>query len=414
MHKQNSEPRGGVPDRAGAPRPFDDVWRELERRHAWKIRVADYDNPAPAVSRMPFCWSDYDNRRAAAFRERYRLLELIEDAADDWEAVLRLRHWTFVNLINHTQAALPGLEPFTTLDPFALVGASHAGGTFWCSHFAMVLVAAATACGFVARKLSVDCEHTADEKGTHHGVVDVWVNRFRKWVHLDPNYDHHFELDGVPLNAEEIGRRWQTHRGEGLQPVIGPNRRPVDRARKGKPEDHEARTYFWHLIECRNDVFRRDGRGSKSMGVMLVDEARKKQRWYQGTPPDTFEKRGYADGTMLITEDPADAYPDVDAARMELLPPHKMPYYCRVQLSTPCAPFFSHYQVSVDGGPPERIEGIEYPWRLHPGSCSIEARTVDVAGHRGPAHRIRLDVSENPAATPQWPWPVDDKKEERA
>jgi hypothetical protein len=413
MHEQNSEPQGGAVDRA-APRPFDDVWRELERRHAWKIRVAEYDNPAPALSRMPFCWSDYDNRHAAAFREQYRLLELIEDAADDWEAALRLRHWVFNNMINHTHASLPGLEPFSTLDPFALLAACHVGGTFWCSHFAIVLLAAATSTGFVARKVSVDCEHTADEKGTHHGVVDVWVNKFRKWVHLDPNYDHHFELDGVPLNAEEIGRRWQTHRGEGIRAVVGPGRRVVPRARKGKPEDHEARTYFWHLIECRNDVFRRDGRASQSMSVMLVDEVRKNQRWYQGTPPNTFEKRGYADGTMLITEDPADAYPDVNVAWMELLAPHKMPYYCRVRLSTPCAPFFSHYQVSVDAGPPERIEGIEYPWRLHPGECSIEVRTVDVAGRRGSAYGMRLEISEDAAAAPQWPSPADSPKDGQA
>jgi len=400
--------------KGGADRPFDDVWRELEARHAWKIQVTAYDNPAPAVSRMPYLWSDYDNRHAVAFRERYHLEELLEGSEDDWEAVLRLRHWVFNNMVNHTNASLPGLEPFSTIDPFALLSACRVGGTFWCSHFAMVFVAAATSMGFVARKLSVDCEHTADEKGCHHGVVDVWVSKFRKWVHLDPNYDHHMEHRGVPLSTEEIGQRWQRHRGEGVQPVVGPQRRPVPRVRRGKPGEPEACACFWHLIECRNDVFRRDGRGSKSMSVLLVDEARKAQRWTQGTPPNTFEKRGYADGTLLITEDPADAYPDADASWMDLLPPHKMPYYCRVQLATPFAPFFSHYQVSVDGGPPERMEGIEYPWRLHPGACSIEVRTVDVAGRRGPAYGMRLDISEDAAATPQWPRPAERREDAKA
>jgi hypothetical protein len=138
---------------------------------------------------------------------------------------------------------------------------------------------------------------------------------------------------------------------------------------------------------------------------MLVDEARKSQRWYQGTPPDAFEKRHYAEGTLFITEDPADAYPDVNAARMDLLPPHKMPHYCRVQFTTPCAPFFSHYEVRVDGEEPERVDGIEYPWRLHPGTCGIEARTVDLAGRWGPAYRIALEISEDPSVEPQWPWP---------
>lgn len=394
------------------PRPFDEIWRELERRHAWNIRVTACDNPAPAVSRMPYCWSDYDNRYAAAFREKYRLQELINGAADDWEALLRLRHWVFVNMVNDTDASLPGLQPFSSLDPFALLDASRAGGTFWCSHFSMVLVAAATACGLPTRKLSVDCERTRNEKGTHHGVVDAWVNRFRKWVHLDPNYDHHYALNGIPMSTEEIGKRWQTHRGAGIQAVIGPACRPMPRGRRAVPDHAEARACFWHLIQCRNDIFRRDGRGAKDLAVMPVDEARQAQRWHQGSPPNTFERSGYTDGSLILTEDLAEAYPDLDAAWMALLPPHKMPYYCRVRFTTPAAPFFSHYEVTVDNGTPERIEGIEYPWRLHPGTCSIEARTVSVAGWRGAAYRLTLEICDNPAATAEYGGAAHETKKE--
>lgn len=384
-------------------RPFDEVWRELERRHAWRIRVTENANPAPAVSRLPFCWSDYDNRHATAFRERFRLAEVVAGARDDWEALLRLRHWTFVNMVNDTEACLPFVEPLSALDPFSLVIASQAGGAFWCSYFSMVLVAAATSMGLATRKLSIDCEHNGDEPGCHHGVVDAWVNRFRKWVHLDPNYDHHYELDGIPLNTEEIGRRWQTHRGAGIQAVMGPDCRPIARGRRGKPGEPEACACFWHAIECRNDIFRRDGRGSLYAAVLLVDEARKRQRWYQGKPPRTSEKSQYSDGTWIVTEDPAAAYPDLDAAWMTLRQPHKMPQYCRVQFATPCAPYFSHYEVRVDGGQPERVEGLEYPWRLHPGACAIEARTVGVAGWRGAPYRLAIEIDATAGESPQWP-----------
>ena len=60
-------------DSGNNARPFDEVWKELESRHAWKIEVSEYDNPQPALSRFPFCWSDYDNRYAIAFQEKYRL-----------------------------------------------------------------------------------------------------------------------------------------------------------------------------------------------------------------------------------------------------------------------------------------------------------------------------------------------------
>lgn len=395
-------------DASTADRPFDGIWCELESRHAWEIQVVESNNPPPAISRMVYCWSDYDNRHAAEFRSRYRLEEVIGDAADDWEAAIRLRHWTFVNMVNDTEACLPFQESFSALDPVAMVEASRAGGTFWCSYFSMVFVAAATAAGIAARKLSIDNEHTAEEKGSHHGVVDVWSGRHGKWVHLDPNYDHHYELDGVPLNTEEICQLWQRQRGQGLTPVIGPDQRVAPRGRAARKDSPEACGCFWHLIECRNDVFRRDGRGGKSPAVMLVDQARKNQRWYQGTPPQTFEKEQYSDGTLLITEEPADAYPDLDAACIQLLPPHKMPYYCRVRLTSPAAPFFSHYEIRVDGGPAERVDGLEFPWRLHPGQCTIEARTVSVAGWRGPIYSMKLQIRENPSAQPQWPRPAAD------
>ncbi len=388
-------------------RPFDEIWTELEERHGWKIRVDEF--PAdPAISRYPFVFSDPDNRRAIAFREQNKLDELLEGAEDDWEALLRLRHWTFVNMVNHTSAALPLREPFSALDPFALVAASRSGGTFWCSFFSMVLVAACSSTGFVCRKLSIDSEHTADEKGNHHGVVDVWVSKFRKWVHLDPNYDHHCEKDGVPLNLEEICQVWLKQKGEGMQSVIGPERRTMPRARGGRKGAPEACGYFWHLIECRNDVFRRDGDGSLGQAVLLVDEARKHRRWTQGTPPNTFEKRGYANGSLMVTEDYADAYPDVNAVKISLQPPHKMPYYCRAQFKTPFSPFFDHYEVRVNGGAPERVDGMEYPWRIWPGTCSLEVRVVDVAGRRGQPYRIAVTVEEDASVSPRWPWPKED------
>ena len=75
--------------------------------------------------------------------------------------------------------------------------------SYYCTHFAYAFVAAASSMGYPARHLGIDCEHSSDEGSTHHGVADVWVNCLRKWVALDPNYDAHLELDGVPLNAEE-------------------------------------------------------------------------------------------------------------------------------------------------------------------------------------------------------------------
>lgn len=373
--------------KAGTERTFEEAWTELEELHDWRISEVEIHNPPIALSTIPFAWQDHDSRRAAAFREKYRLAELVAGADDDWEAILRLRHWAY----NHIHMGTPS---FPTDDPVAAVEASLEGATFWCTYYAYAFVAAASSMGYPARHLGIDNEHSADERSSHHGIADVWVNRFRKWVALDVTFDAHYELDGVPLNAEEMGRRWQTHKGEGIKTLLGPGRREVERARFGEIEVSESWRYFWHYIDTLNDVFHRRGTTWPKPVVFLVDDARKAQTWYQGAPPNTRPHGRYENGTFVTTERYADAYPDMNCTRLAIGGPKGMPYYCRVRFGSTCVPSFSHYEARTDGGEPERIDGAEHPWQLHPGECSLEVRAVNAAGVKGPPSRARVEVAE--------------------
>lgn len=79
-------------------RVFEETWRALEKNLAWKVTELEVHNPEIGLAKLPYAWQDYDNRRAAEFRERHRLAEVVAGAADDWEAILRLRHWTFTHV----------------------------------------------------------------------------------------------------------------------------------------------------------------------------------------------------------------------------------------------------------------------------------------------------------------------------
>jgi len=377
-------------------RPYEDVWAENEKRHAWKIAIAEWHNPPVKEAKLPYAWQDYDNRHAAAFREKYRLQELIAGSADDWEAVLRLRHWAFTHVRD-------GNPSFPAEAPEDIVSSSLAGATYYCTYFAYAFVAAANAVGFSARHLGIDCEHERGEASSHHGVADVWVNSLRKWVAVDPNYDYHYELNGVPLNAEEIGNLWRSRKGDGMSVFIGPERREVPRGRQSRVDKHESCGYYWCYIDSENDTFHRRRQNWPNPVVFLVDEERKRRKWYQGDKENSQEHGRYTNGSFITTERYADAYPDLNCVNLTLLPPTKIPYGCRVQFGNGCTPNFSHVLLREDGGAPFRVDGLEYPWRLHPGANSLEARLVNHAGLQGPPSRVVVRVDEDRSRQPEWP-----------
>lgn len=385
---------------AKGKRNFEALWTELEKRMAWRIQEEEVHNPDIAIANVPYAWQDYDNRHAAAFREKHRLAELVAGAADDWEAILRLRNWAFRQIRHGTPS-----WPANASDPCTFIEAGQAGATFYCTYLAYTFVAAASALGYPARHLGIDRKRTPEELGTHHGVADVWVNKFRKWVHLDPDHDHHYELDGIPTSAWETGEAWRLGRADEVKTFVGVENRQVKRSRAGVRELPEAAHLYWHYIDAHNDVFNRTGRGWPDPVIFLVDEERKKDTWYQGQPPETYPHGRYKNGTFLTTERIADAYPDLNCTKLVLETAGMVSTIANVHFARTCVPNFSHHVAEVDGGPPVRIDGVYFPWRLHAGSNSIEIRAVNLAGHEGPPSRVRVQVTEDRSRKSEWPYP---------
>jgi hypothetical protein len=370
-------------------RSFEETWKNLEAAHAWRITESSVDNKPIAKSRLSYAWQDYDNRRAVEFRQRFKLDELIAGAPSDWEAILRLRNWASTHI-------RPGNPSVGSADPFHILAAVEAGGTFWCTYYAYLFVAACGAVGFSARHLGVDAERDQNGVGTHHGIADVWVNTYRKWVAMDAMYDSHYELNGIPLSAEETGQRWRTHRGEGIEPRIGPRRLLAPFARNPVPGDHESRAYYWHYIDMEGDVFHRRQAAWPNPVVFLVDDERSNRTWYQGQSPNTFPHGRYADGSFVTTRRVEDAYPDLNCTKIEL-GATMLPYVAQATFWTCCAPNFSHYTVTLDEQQTVRLESPTLSWRLHGGTNSLAVQCVNLAGHAGP--RTRVEVHVEPDAT---------------
>src|SRR5687767_1308506 len=195
------------------------------------------DGRAYVVTRLdslPYVESDYtrrfkfdshDNSKLKRLRERYRLDEVVAAGRDEFERQVLLLDWVherFKRFGRPTSEARGALEILDAVD---------GGHTFFCAHYADVMVSAAASMGWVDRALALRRPDHIGEGSTEHSSTEIWSNQHRKWVMFDPTFAMYVEKDGVPLNAFELRQEWFYRDGRDLVFVVG-----KDRARHRKSD----------------------------------------------------------------------------------------------------------------------------------------------------------------------------------
>lgn len=169
-------------------------------------------------------------------------LDEIVGTGDEWTRMQRLARWVYDQWAPSTPLQIPPWDALDVLDSV------RAGGGGWCAQFAIVQVQAAVSLGWQARYLSLE---TADPPNGHVGV-EMWSNRFDKWVVLDPHFGLFAEAaarPGLPLSALEIHTALVEGRRDGL----------IVRSLGGNEIAHPRPVadflgYFFHLAaDQRND-----------------------------------------------------------------------------------------------------------------------------------------------------------------
>jgi len=98
-----------------------------------------------------------------------------------------------------------------------MIDATEQGEKFLCGDISKMLVQLIQAGGTQARTVGLQASHSG------HVVVELWSNRFNKWVLLDPDYNVHYtNAAGTPLSAIELYNMSQDSRKiRDIKPVIG-------------------------------------------------------------------------------------------------------------------------------------------------------------------------------------------------
>ena len=337
--------------------------------------VRPVENPRHCGNEMFRAFEDYYSPRIRRLRARYGLDAVVARETDEWKRILLLRHWIKSNI------AIDNDNPTQTRgDTFAILDAALKGGKFHCTHFSIVQHAVLNSFGYVARRLG--CGPGLKDDGGHHGVNEVWVNKFSKWVLIDAKYDAHFEKNGVPLSALEIRDEVWRDGAQSVIRVVGPDRRPM----KPDPEtgtwETRPATYRWCSWETNTNRFTTFPARPTSTLVVLDDETFRKHTWYRDGKPHWAYDTPYFIKTTR--RDWIEWTPNVIASKVTIAGGT-----ARVLLGS-CTPNFRSFQRMDEGGMWHDCgEELELPLdsRAH---LRFTFRTINCFGVTGPEHYVEI------------------------
>lgn len=349
----------------------------------------------PTLRRSHYDWSfqETDNKELIQYREKFQLERLIENSENEWHSIRLIRNWVYMQ---NSRGGGDGPAGVSMADTESLVLACNSGASFFCTYFARMMVASCLSLGFVARLVSIGVDFERWGKNRGHGVCEVWVNEFKKWVLIDAHFDTHFEIKGIPLSAYEIHRAAVEGREKEVDFSKGPQGFLVDSFEVGRDWPSGGSildTYFWHNYHLKNTPFHVSGSWDFTKYLLLVDESHDGKVWEQGKN----KKHVAYKNKFIIESNLNEVYFDVNSVYLE---PNVKPklesdrgiVVFDVGTFTPNLKCLE-IQLDKSNWQPQTV-WTRVQWALHKGDNSFAIRTVNKLGRRGPVTRLEANGVE--------------------
>jgi hypothetical protein len=348
---------------------------QLSAAEDGRFVVVPVANPRYCGNEMFRAFENYYSPRVRQLRARYGLDAVVAGETNEWKRILLLRHWI------KSHIAIDNDNPTQTRgDTFAILDAALKGGKFHCTHFSIVLHAVLNSFGYVARRLG--CGPGLKDDGGHHGVNEVWVNEFSKWVLIDAKYDAHFEKNGVPLSALEIRDEVWRDGAKSVICVVGPDRRPMKPNPETGKRETRPDTYRWCSWETDTNRFTAFPAQPTSTLVVLDDENFRKNTWYRDGKPHWAYNTPYFIRTAR--RDWIEWTPNVITSKVTV-ESNKV----HVFLGS-CTPNFRSFQTMDENGTWQDCgEEVELPLDSR-ARMRFAFRTINLFGVIGPEHHVEI------------------------
>ena len=349
------------------------------------LSVDQSGNP-PLIRNTAFSGhEDLTSPKFGALLQKYQLDTIFHGEEDEFRRQLLLRNWIRkVIHISDFEADYPG-EGYAD----KILDEGLKGQGYHCGHYMIVQNAIMNGYGYVTRCLGAG-PGVKDGPDGHHGINEIWSNKFGKWYLSDAKYDHHFEKDGVPLSALEIRDEFLRNKVADVRLVKGPDRNPIesDDVANAKGERIQrtkadfAQTYTWIEWESSNDRFTHWPENSHRISIlnMYEDDYFKNNKWIWDGKPH------WAYGTefmKLVSDRSAIEWtPNVISSKVKI-----EDRIAKIELESE-TPNLRNYQMkrSSQEGWQETSASIELA--VTGDEEEIVFRAVNIAGVIGPEHRI--------------------------
>ncbi|MHC4739696.1 MAG: hypothetical protein ACYS9Y_12395 [Planctomycetota bacterium] len=343
-----------------------------------KFVLVPVENPEYNRNELFPAYENYYSPRVKKLRERYNLDSVVAGETDEWKRILLLRHWIRWNI------EIENVNPTRTRgDTFGILDAALKGGAFHCAHFSIVQQGVYNSFGYVTRRLGAG--PGLKTKGGHHGINEVWVNKFSKWVLIDAKYDLHFEKDGVPLSALEIRDEVWKDEGKSVVRSFGLEGTPNTDLYKDESFGPQAETYRWVSWETSTNRFTAFPASGGSSLVMYADDIFRNNIWYRDSKPH------WAYNTPFLLATPRREWiywtPNVITSKVRLGDDS-----VNVSL-TSFTPNFRSYQVKRGTGPwVDCDESVDLPLKKELNHFVF--RTMNLFGVTGPEHHVKVGLEK--------------------
>lgn len=371
------------------------------------VRIVEDANQRIVRSSYEFAYGDYDGN-ARFIRKSWDVAGVVAPGTNEVEKFRLLRQWVREQWNGWDMGSLYYVPSWDARLILTLAPAREALGM--CTHYATTYVQCSQALGYTARPIF---------RG--HALSESWSDQYRKWIVMDAGMDNNhrrratyqFERNGVLLNELEVRRayfidkKWDDIRivasnmSEGTGKVEDPLGKDPESVFKGMQQIFlPLRNNF---VDHREPEEPEHGQGYfKFLGHLFwKDAATTEVPW-----------------TDFFTTRAADLYWTLNQAQIFLRQPADGSAAVPVLLDT-VTPNFAGYEYRIDTGewvawvPDRKLASLAsgrtpardvqaYPmkptggcigfaWPLHSGRNTLEARTINKAGHRGIESKLVLE-----------------------
>jgi hypothetical protein len=154
-------------------------------------------NGVIATDQFPLRLDALQNPTVVMLRAQESLDSLFLSGDSEFERFLKLKDWVARQWPHGNPDPYPPWNALIILE-WARRPINPVYG--FCAQYAQVMLQALLSLGYLARYIEVGLTYNPYA----HFILEVWSNQYNKWIVMDPDYNVHFEADGIPLSAREV------------------------------------------------------------------------------------------------------------------------------------------------------------------------------------------------------------------